>query len=79
MKERRKEKMNPFSSLHCCLCNIHLRIFTHLSEALQPFDTYGSSHTHTHAFEVPNESAPTSAAGRWEYACQRDKSVINDL
>lgn len=47
-RTRRRERKNPFSSLHRCLCNAHLRIFTHLTEALQPFDTYCSSHTHTH-------------------------------
>lgn len=45
-RERKRERMNPFSSLRRCLCNAHLRIFTHLTEALQPFDTYCSSHTH---------------------------------
>lgn len=40
--------MNPFSSVHHwnCLHSVHLRIFTHFSKALQPFDTHYGSHTH---------------------------------
>lgn len=77
----RKEKMNPFPSLHHCNClrAAHLHIFPHLTEALQPFWHVVVTHMHTHPREVPDERTPTSMAGLWKRVCRRDKSVTQQM